>query len=67
MILPNLITLLGLCAGLTAIRMAIESRYGEAIGLIVIAAVLDAVDGAWHVFCDPLPASAPNSIHSPIS
>lgn len=45
MILPNLITLLGLCAGLTAIRMAIEARYGEAIGLIVVAAVLDAVDG----------------------
>lgn len=45
MILPNLITLLGLCAGLTAIRMAIEARYGEAIAMIVIAAVLDAVDG----------------------
>ena len=45
MILPNLVTLLGLCAGLTAIRMAIESRYGEAIAMIVIAAVLDAVDG----------------------
>ncbi|MCX5493800.1 CDP-diacylglycerol--serine O-phosphatidyltransferase [Kaistia dalseonensis] len=45
MILPNLITLLGLCAGLTAIRMSIEARYGEAIAMIVIAAVLDAVDG----------------------
>lgn len=45
LILPNLITLLGLCAGLTAIRMAIEARYGEAISMIVIAAVLDAVDG----------------------
>lgn len=45
MILPNLITLLGLCAGLTAIRMAIEARYGEAITMIVIAAVLDGIDG----------------------
>lgn len=45
MILPNLITLLGLCAGLTAIRMSIEGRYGEAIGMIVLAAVLDAIDG----------------------
>lgn len=44
-ILPNLITLLGLCAGLTAIRMAIEARFGEAITLIVVAAVLDGVDG----------------------
>lgn len=44
-ILPNLITLLGLCAGLTAIRMAIEARYGEAITMIVVAAVLDGIDG----------------------
>lgn len=45
MILPNLVTLLALCAGLTAIRMAIEARYGEAIAMIVIAAVLDGIDG----------------------
>lgn len=45
MILPNLVTLLSLCAGLTAIRMGIENRYGEAISMIVIAAVLDAMDG----------------------
>jgi CDP-diacylglycerol--serine O-phosphatidyltransferase len=45
MILPNLVTLLALCAGLTAIRMAIEARYGEAISMIVIAAVLDGIDG----------------------
>lgn len=45
MILPNLVTLLALCAGLTAIRMAIEARYGEAIAMIVVAAVLDAIDG----------------------
>lgn len=44
-ILPNLITLLGLCAGLTAIRMSIEGRYGEAIAMVVIAAVLDGIDG----------------------
>jgi len=44
-ILPNLITLLGLCAGLTAIRMSIEARYSEAVAMIVIAAVLDAIDG----------------------
>lgn len=45
MILPNLVTLLALCAGLTAIRMAIEARYGEAIAMIVVAAVLDGIDG----------------------
>jgi CDP-diacylglycerol--serine O-phosphatidyltransferase len=42
---PNLITLLGLCAGLTAIRMAIEGKFDLAIAAIVIAAVFDALDG----------------------
>lgn len=45
LILPNLVTLLALCSGLTAIRMALESRWDYAIGAIVIAAVLDALDG----------------------
>ena len=44
-LVPNFFTLLSLCAGVTAIRMAIESRYELAIGLIVAAALLDAVDG----------------------
>ncbi|MDJ0932150.1 phosphatidylcholine/phosphatidylserine synthase [Breoghania sp.] len=45
MILPNLVTLLALCSGLTAIRMALETRWDWAIGAIVLAAVLDAIDG----------------------
>jgi CDP-diacylglycerol---serine O-phosphatidyltransferase len=45
MLVPNFFTLLSLCAGLTAIRMAIELRYEMAIALIVIAALLDGVDG----------------------
>jgi CDP-diacylglycerol---serine O-phosphatidyltransferase len=45
MLIPNLFTLLGLCIGLTAIRMAIESRYELALAAIVIAALLDGVDG----------------------
>ena len=45
MLVPNLFTLLSLCAGLTAIRMAIELRYEMAIALVVIAALLDGVDG----------------------
>ena len=44
-LLPNLITLLALCAGLTAIRMAIESRLDLALGAIVLAATLDGIDG----------------------
>src|SRR2546423_1087895 len=45
MLVPNFFTLLSLCAGLTAIRMAIELRYELAIALGVIAALLDGVDG----------------------
>jgi CDP-diacylglycerol--serine O-phosphatidyltransferase len=45
MLVPNFFTLLSLCAGLTAIRMAIEQRYEYAIALVVIAALLDGVDG----------------------
>ena len=44
-LLPNLITLLALCAGLTAIRLAIESKLELALGAIVFAAVLDGIDG----------------------
>ena len=42
---PNVITLLSLCAGLTAIRLAIEGRIEWALGAIVIAAILDGLDG----------------------
>jgi CDP-diacylglycerol--serine O-phosphatidyltransferase len=45
LLVPNFFTVLSLCAGLTAIRMAIEQRYEMAIALIVIAALLDGVDG----------------------
>jgi len=44
-LVPNVITLLALCAGLTGIRLAIETRYELALGAIVFAAMLDAVDG----------------------
>jgi len=42
---PNLVTLLALCAGLTAIRLAFENRYGLALAAIVFAAILDGIDG----------------------
>src|ERR1700692_3104703 len=44
-LVPNVITLLALCAGLTAIRMAFENRYTLALYAIVFAAILDAIDG----------------------
>lgn len=42
---PNLITLLALCAGLTAIRLAAEGTFEWAVYAIVFAAVLDGIDG----------------------
>ncbi len=44
-LLPNLITLLALCAGLTAIRLAVENRLDLALAAIVFAALLDGIDG----------------------
>ncbi len=45
MMVPNIFTLLGLCAGLTSIRMSIEGRYDFALAAIVFAALLDGIDG----------------------
>jgi CDP-diacylglycerol--serine O-phosphatidyltransferase len=45
MLLPNLITLLALCAGLTAIRLAFEEKLEWALAAIVFAALLDGIDG----------------------
>jgi CDP-diacylglycerol--serine O-phosphatidyltransferase len=45
LILPNLVTLLALCAGLTSIRMSIEHRFDAAIVAVAIAAFLDGIDG----------------------
>ena len=45
MLLPNVITLLAICAGLTAIRLSTEGRMELAVAAIVFAAVLDGIDG----------------------
>jgi len=44
-LIPNIFTLLGLCAGLTAICMAIEHRWDLAVAALVFAALLDGIDG----------------------
>ena len=45
MLVPNFITLLAICAGLTAIRLSTEGRMDLAVAAIVFAAVLDGIDG----------------------
>src|ERR1700674_5304674 len=44
-LVPNVITLLALCAGLTAVRLAIEGKLELSLAAIVLAAVLDGIDG----------------------
>ncbi|WP_442753490.1 CDP-alcohol phosphatidyltransferase family protein [Methylocystis sp. JAN1] len=44
-VLPNLVTLLALCMGLTAIRYAVEEDFVKAVTAIMAAAVLDGLDG----------------------
>jgi CDP-diacylglycerol--serine O-phosphatidyltransferase len=43
--LPNLMTLLGLCIGLSSIRLAMDGKYGNAVIAIAVAGVIDGLDG----------------------
>jgi CDP-diacylglycerol--serine O-phosphatidyltransferase len=43
--IPNILTLLALCAGMTAMRFALSNKYESATVAIMLAAVLDGVDG----------------------
>jgi CDP-diacylglycerol--serine O-phosphatidyltransferase len=45
LLLPNLVTVLALCAGLTGIRLAFEGRVETAVVMVLIAAFLDGIDG----------------------
>ena len=44
-LVPNLVTILGMCAGLSAIRFTFDERYELAAALIIFAAVMDGFDG----------------------
>ncbi len=44
-LIPNIITVFALCAGLTSIRFALQQRWEEAVAAIFIAAILDGLDG----------------------
>ena len=44
-LLPNIVTLLAVCSGVTAIRLGIEGRYELAVAAVILACVLDAMDG----------------------
>lgn len=44
-LIPNLVTIFVICAGLTSVRFGMDGKFGFALLLIVLAAVLDAADG----------------------
>jgi CDP-diacylglycerol--serine O-phosphatidyltransferase len=44
-LVPNILTMLGLCCGLTALRFALDGRWEKAAALIVVAAAIDGIDG----------------------
>lgn len=44
-LLPNLMTIAAVCAGLTAIRFAVESHFEAAVKLVLLAGALDGLDG----------------------
>jgi CDP-diacylglycerol--serine O-phosphatidyltransferase len=45
MILPNMLTLIGVCIGLTSIRFSFNGQFDLAIIAIIIAALIDGLDG----------------------
>jgi Phosphatidylserine synthase len=45
LVVPNLITVLAICAGLTGVRLAFENRYELAVMMVLAAAFLDGIDG----------------------
>ncbi len=44
-LLPNLLTIIAICAGLTAIRFGFEGDFERAVRLVLLACVLDGIDG----------------------
>ncbi len=44
-LLPNFITLLGLLVGVSAIRFGLDSRWENAVYCVLVAAVIDGIDG----------------------
>ncbi|WP_319826340.1 phosphatidylcholine/phosphatidylserine synthase [Thalassovita sp.] len=45
LLLPNMVTLAGMCLGLTSIRFAMDERFSTAVLLIFLAVLMDGLDG----------------------
>jgi len=44
-LIPNILTMIGLCAGLSAMRFGLDGRYGHSAVALLVAACIDALDG----------------------
>ena len=44
-ILPNILTLIGVCLGISSIKFSIDANYSLAVIFILLAAILDTLDG----------------------
>ncbi len=44
-LIPNAVTVLALCFGLTGVRMAISGEWEKAVAAVIVAGVLDGIDG----------------------
>ena len=44
-ILPNMLTLIGVCIGLSSIRFALDGKFEFAVIAIILAAIIDGLDG----------------------
>jgi CDP-diacylglycerol--serine O-phosphatidyltransferase len=44
-LVPNVVTIVGLCSGLTALRLGFAGRFEPAVALVIFAAVIDGLDG----------------------
>ena len=44
-ILPSVLTLIGVCLGISSIKFAMDGNFSLAVMFIVIAAILDGLDG----------------------
>lgn len=44
-LLPNLMTIAAMCSGLTGIRFAVDGKFEIAVALVLLAAILDGLDG----------------------
>ncbi|WP_323797461.1 phosphatidylcholine/phosphatidylserine synthase [Nisaea sp.] len=45
-LIPNMITVMALCAGLSGVRFALNEQWTLAVGAIAVAAILDTLDGS---------------------